>query len=553
MLDFPVWKTTLIVLACTLGLLMALPNLFYDRVERANDAEAAVEAGLTPPAGDLDLWPSWAPSNLVNLGLDLRGGAHVLVEVQVQDVYAEQMESLWPEVLRALRDVRDSVGTVRRQEDGPADVLRVRIGNQGGMAAARQAVQVLSQPILTITGAGANTLDIGQEGDDILTVTLSSAERAAVDERTMAQSLEIVRRRVDEAGTREPTVQRQGADRILIQVPGLGSAEELLALLGQTAKLTFNHVNGIVEDANARPSPGNLLYPSVEEPGIFYEVERRPVVSGEQLDDAQPGFDQANRPAVIFRFNPQGGRLFGEHTARNIGRQFAIVLDDQVISAPVIQDHIPGGSGQITGNFSVEETNRLSILLRAGALPAEIIPLEQRTIGPELGQDSVEAGRLAAIVGFVAVLVFMALGYGLFGIFANIALLINVGLILGLLSLIGATLTLPGIAGIVLTIGMAVDANVLVFERIREELGRARGPARAIEQGYQRALSAIIDANLTTFIAALILYAMGSGPVRGFAVTLGLGIFTSVFTAFFVTRMMVALWLRARAPKTVTV
>ena len=282
-------------------------------------------------------------------------------------------------------------------------------------------------------------------------------------------------------------------------------------------------------------------------------MQKTPVVTGEELTDAQPAFDQNGRPAVNFRFNPTGARLFGDYTAENIGAPFAIVLDNEVISAPVIQSHIPGGSGIITGQFSVEESTRLAVLLRAGALPAEVTYLEERTVGPELGQDSIDAGSIAAVLAFVAVLVFMAVSYGIFGVFANIALVINVGMIFGLLSVIGATLTLPGIAGIVLTIGMAVDANVLVFERIREELKTAKGPARAIELGYQKALSAIIDANITTFLTAVILYVMGSGPVRGFAITLALGIITSVFTAIYVTRLLIVLWFDRRRPKSIEV
>ncbi len=282
-------------------------------------------------------------------------------------------------------------------------------------------------------------------------------------------------------------------------------------------------------------------------------IENAPVVAGDDLVDAQPSFDQNGGAAVSFRFNTAGARRFGNYTADNIGSPFAIVLDNEVVSAPVIQSHIAGGSGIITGRFSVEETTNLAVLLRAGALPAKLTFLEERTVGPELGQDSIDAGKVATMVAFVAVLVFMFLSYGLFGVFANIALIINVGLIFGLLSLVGATLTLPGIAGIVLTVGMAVDANVLVFERIREELKTSKGPARAIELGYEKALSAILDANVTTFITAVILFVMGSGPVRGFAITLGLGIITSVFTAIFVTRLMVVIWFERRRPKTIEV
>jgi preprotein translocase subunit SecD len=370
----------------------------------------------------------------------------------------------------------------------------------------------------------------------------------------MRQSLEIIRRRVDEVGTREPTILRQGSDRILIQVPGIGSAAELKSIIGTTARLTFHPVKQAATAATApAPDGDTLVLPSAESPDAVYVLEAAPVVTGDELVDAQPAFDQNNRPAVSFRFNPTGARSFGDYTAANIGQLFAIVLDDEVISAPVIQSHIPGGSGIITGSFTVEESTELAVLLRAGALPARMEFLEERTIGPELGQDSIDAGRIAAVVSFVAVVVFMWASYGWFGMIANAALLLNVGLLIGLLSAIGATLTLPGIAGIVLTIGMAVDANVLVFERIREELKTARGPARAIELGYEKALSSIIDANLTTFLIAVILFAVGSGPVRGFSVTLGLGIITSVFTAVFVTRLMIVTWFEWRRPKTLTV
>ncbi|MGB1034787.1 MAG: protein translocase subunit SecD, partial [Primorskyibacter sp.] len=388
---------------------------------------------------------------------------------------------------------------------------------------------------------------------DILSVRLSDAERVAMDERTLQQSLEIIRRRIDEVGTREPTIQRQGTDRILIQVPGIGSADELKKIIGTTAQLTFQPVVGRAGSVDDIAGAGNEILPSLDDDGVFYILEQAPVVTGEDLVDAQPTFDQNNRPAVNFRFNPSGGRRFGDYTAENIGNPFAIVLDDEVISAPVIQAHISGGSGIITGNFSVEESTNLAVLLRAGALPAELDFLEERTIGPELGQDSIDAGRVATMVAFAMVLVFMALSYGLFGLFANLALILNIALLFGALSLIGATLTLPGIAGIVLTVGMAVDANVLVFERIREELRSSKGPARAIELGYERALSAIIDANITTFITAVILFAMGSGPVRGFAITLGLGILTSVFTAIFLTRLFIVMWFDRRRPKTIEV
>ena len=553
MLQIDLWKRLLIWTTVAVGLILAMPNTFYPRVEQHNDAVAAMELqGETPELLEQAAgWPSFLPSGLVNLGLDLRGGAHLLAEVQVDDVYAARLEALWPEVRDILRPERATIGTIRLQPSA-ADELRVRISQPENMARALELVRRLAQPVVSLTGALSNDLEVSADGSDIV-VRLSEAEQIATDERTMLQSLEIIRRRIDEVGTREPTIQRQGSERILIQVPGIGSAAELKEIIGTTAQLTFQPVIGRGTDQNASPGVGNEILPSLDEGGIFYTLEQAPVVTGEELVDAQPAFDQNGRPAVNFRFNPTGARKFGDYTAANIGNPFAIVLDDEVISAPTIQSHIPGGSGIITGNFSVEESTQLAVLLRAGALPAGLEFLEERTIGPELGQDSIEAGRIATIIAFVAVLVFMGLSYGLFGIFANVALIVNIGLIFGLLSLIGATLTLPGIAGIVLTVGMAVDANVLIFERIREELKTAKGPARAIELGYEKALSAILDANITTFITAVILFVMGSGPVRGFAITLGLGILTSVFTAIFVTRLLIIMWFERRRPKTIEV
>ena len=550
MLQIDLWKRVLIWAFCALGLLFALPNGFYTRVEAYNDAQKAIDLGGV--AGqEAASWPSFLPSSLVNLGLDLRGGAHLLAEVQVDDVYKARMKAIWPELRDILREERATIGTIRLQ-DGPADRLTVKISEPDGMARAVERAGGLAKPIASLNAVGSKDLVVASQ-DDILTIQLSDAEKAASDERTLRQALEIIRRRIDEVGTREPTIQRQGSNRILIQVPGIGSAEELKDLIGTTAQLTFQPVLNVVSDAETNAGFGNELLPSLDEAGKFYILEARPVVTGEDLVDAQPSFDQNGRPAVTFRFNPSGARRFGDYTAENIGSPFAIVLDSEVISAPVIQSHIPGGSGIITGNFSIEESTNLAVLLRAGALPATLEFLEERTIGPELGADSIEAGKIACLVAFGAVLIFMVLSYGLFGLFANIALIINIGLIFGFLSAIGATLTLPGIAGIVLTIGMAVDANVLIFERIREELKTAKGPARAIELGYERALSAILDANITTFITAVILFAMGSGPVRGFSITLGVGILTSVFTAIFVTRLLVIMWFERRRPRTLEV
>ena len=554
MLQIAAWKRFAIWAVCLTGLFLTFPNGFYSRVEQHNDAVAAIEAfGSTPEREEAaSVWPSFLPSSLVNLGLDLRGGAHLLAEVQVEDVYSERMDGYWLSVRDALVDIRDQVGFVERVQDAPAGELRVRISEPEEIDAAVNAVRGIAQPVASLSAVGARDIVVSSSGNTII-VSLSPEEKAATDSRTIQQSLEIIRRRVDEVGTREPTIQRQGADRILIQVPGIGSAEELKALIGTTARLTFHPVVRAAASANAVPGPGEILVQDLEIEEQYYVLESRAILTGEDLVDAQPGFDQNGLPSVTFRFNPSGARVFGQYTTENTGALFAIALDDRVITAPQIREPITGGSGQITGNFTVDSSTQLAILLRAGALPAEMIFLEERTIGPELGADSIEAGRIASIIAFVAVLVFMGLSYGLFGLFANIALVLNVGLLFGILSLLGATLTLPGIAGIVLTIGMAVDANVLVFERIREELKTAKGPSRAIELGYERALSAIIDANITTFITALILFALGSGPVKGFAVTLMIGIATSVFTAIFVTRLIIVMWFERKRPRTIEV
>ena len=543
MLQIALWKRVIIWLLCIGGLLIALPNAFYSRVETFNDAKLLNETS--------DKWPSFLPSSLVNLGLDLRGGAHLLAEVQVSDVYEQRMAALWPDVRDILRAERSKVGTIRLQK-GKSDELRIKLSNPTEIGTGINLLKALAKPVSSVGGIGKLDLDVVSEDDEII-VRLSDAERRATDDRTMQQALEIIRRRIDEVGTREPTIQRQGSERILIQVPGIGSASELKQLIGTTAQLTFQPVIAARVNAQSLAGSGQELLPALDDPSEFYLLDAGAVVTGEELVDAQPSFDQNGRPAVNFRFNPSGARKFGDYTAENIGNPFAIVLDNEVISAPTIQSHIPGGSGIITGSFTIEESTELAILLRAGALPAGLTFLEERTIGPELGADSIQAGKVACIVAFGAVLVFMAASYGLFGLFANVALLINVGLIFGLLSGIGATLTLPGIAGIVLTIGMAVDANVLIFERIREELVSAKGPARAIELGYEKAMSAILDANITTFIAAVILFIMGSGPVRGFSITLGLGIITSVFTAIFVTRLLIVMWFERRRPKAIEV
>ena len=553
MLQFSLTKKILIWVVVAVGFLFAIPNGFYSRVESVNDARMQLENGYTNPeiVKTASNWPSFLPSSLVNLGLDLRGGAHLLARVRVDQVYEARMDAYWPEVRNALRKERAIIGTIRRV-DGENYDLRVRISEPDKLERAVEVITALARPVTTLSGAGSKDIIVSSQ-DDMVIIELSEAEKIATDTRTMEQSLEIIRRRVDEAGTREPTIQRQGTDRVLIQVPGIGSAEELKSIIGKTAKLTFHKVIQRTSNSDERIKTRQVLLPAQDDEGVYYVLDKTPVINGDHLTDAQPAFDQNNRPAVSFRLNTSGARIFGQYTAENIGTPFAIVLDKEVVSAPTIQSHISGGSGIITGQFGVEETTLLSIQLRAGALPAELEYLQESTVGPDLGQDSIDAGTLACIVAFIAVLAFMILSYGLFGLFANVALIINVALIFAVLSIISGTLTLPGIAGIVLTVGMAVDANVLVFERIREELKKSKNPQKAIELGYERAFSAIIDANITTLIAAVILLIFGSGPVKGFAITLGIGIVTSVFTAIWVTRLLISIWIDRKRPKTIEI
>jgi preprotein translocase subunit SecD len=398
-------------------------------------------------------------------------------------------------------------------------------------------------------------------GRGLITTNDSQSYQISFDEaglielrnQTIEQSMEIIRRRIDPDGTKEPVIQRQGKDRVLVQLPGVDDPETIKRLLGRTAKLTFQLVDTSLTGAEAitrgRVPPGSVLLPGDGENSQSYVVEKRVMVSGEMLDGATASFDQNNRPSVSFTLNATGAKKFGRVTGSNIGRPFAIVLDGKVVSAPTIQSQI-FGSGQITGQFSVAETNELALILRAGALPAPLIVLEERSIGPGLGADSVVAGKIAAAVGLMLVIIYMLLSYGLFGALADVALMVNIILILAALSALQATLTLPGIAGIVLTMGMAVDANVLVFERIREELQRGRSVMAAIDGGYQRAISTIVDSNLTTLFAALFLYLFGSGPIKGFAVTLAIGILTSLFTAVMVTRLLIVIWLERKRPRT---
>ena len=539
------FRIFLILIVCLSAILFASPNFFYSTVDRKLNDVTQTSA-----------WPDFMPSTLVKLGLDLRGGVYMLLEVKTDDVIKEKFDFLWSDIRRSLVKKRKELGSIRRI-DSPSDQLKIEIGNQEGISFAIQEIEEFNSSTVLFSSrwSGSVTRDVLEISsvDNMIIIKFSNEQITALEKQVIDQSLEIIRRRVDETGTREPTIQKQGRKRVLVQVPGLGSSEELIALLGKTAKLTFNEVVSMDTSSNVPAKIDEIVVGSEQNEDLFFLLKKRPVVSGENLTNAQPSFDENGLPAVSFNFNPSAALKFGNYTKENIGSPFAIVLDEVVISAPTIRSHIPGGSGIITGNFSVEESNRLAILLRSGALPAEIEVLELRTIGPELGRDSINAGKLAALIGGLLVLVFMWLSYGLFGLFANVALMLNIILVMALLSIIGATLTLPGIAGIVLTIGMAVDANVLVFERIKEEINKNSSIYNSIRIGYEKALSSIVDANVTTMIAAVILFFFGSGPIKGFSVTLGLGIITSVFTALIITRLFIDLYMLFYKPKVLRV
>ncbi len=528
MLHFPQWKIILISLTCLAGVIFASPNLMSTK--------------------SLENLPTWVPHKRVHLGLDLQGGSHLLLKMSIDEILKETLEAIRDDVRQRLR--KERIGYTGLRSTQSSVLVRIRKAEDTERAYKELRKMIQQLPGSVFTGAGSADLSVSKDESDAITI---SPTEPAITERinsAMGAAIETIRRRVDELGTTEPNIQRQGRDRILVQVPGFDDPQKLKDIIGRTAKLSFHLVHPTVTPTDAKQSvrpPGYDIYASSDGFSQEYLLKKRAIVSGEDLVDSQPSFDQrTNEPVVTFRFNTSGARRFGKVTQANIGRPFAIVLDNKVISAPVIRDAILGGSGQISGSFTVESANNLSILLRSGALPATLTIVEERTVGASLGADSVRAGAYAALIGLIAVIVFILIAYGQFGIFATAALVLNLCLIIGTLSLLQATLTLPGIAGIVLTIGMAVDANVLIFERIREELRIGKSSINAIDSGYTRALGTILDANITTFIAAFILFWLGSGPVRGFAVTLSIGILTSVFTAFTVTRVMIAWWLKGK-------
>jgi protein-export membrane protein SecD len=524
MLYFQTWKVILILTACALGVIFSLPNLFS--------------------AATVDAWPGFVPKHQVSLGLDLRGGSQLLLEVDMASVEAERLNGLVDEIRGALLDAKLGYTGLSVSGDHVAFTLR-----DPGDLSALQAALLKLDPDLAVNLAATG----------VSTAKFSDASVLARQGSAVDQSIEIVRRRIDETGTKEPTIQREGTNRILVQLPGVADPEHVKDLLGQTAKMTFQLVDTEISPEDARTGnvpPDDVVLPAADpRPGLpsAYAVKRRVMVSGDTLTDAQPTFENGNEPVVSFTFDSVGGRRFADATSNNVGKPFAIVLDGKVISAPRINEPILGGRGIISGSFTVQSANDLALLLRAGALPAPLTVLEERTVGPDLGADSIRAGTTACLVGVTLVVIFMLVFYGLFGLFADIALFFNLCLMLASLSFLGATLTLPGIAGIALTMGMAVDANVLIYERIREELRGGRSMISSLQAGFERAFGTILDSHVTTLVAGILMFFLGSGPIKGFAVTLSIGVLTSLFSAILVTRFQIVTWLRRSKPKEIPI
>lgn len=516
MVQIPLWKRLLIIGTVVLAILFAAPNLFEKK-------------GDVAPTGIM----SWLPHKTVNLGLDLQGGSYLLLQVDLDTVTKQRSEDLVSSLRPALRE--KNIG-YKRLAAIPGGGVRVTLRDVADTDKVREAIATLD-----------NTLTISATGDAVQGVFSDMAVKQLKDE-IISQSVEIVRRRIDETGTNEPIIQRQGDDRIIVQLPGLDDPDRVKQLLGRTAKLSFHLVNMDVASSNTRETGGDMVLPMAEQPGQTLAVNRRAEITGDMLVTAAYAQDQNGQPAVSFRFNPIGTKKFCDLSRTNVNKLFAIVLDGTIISAPVIREPICGGSGQISGNFTLKEANDLAILLRAGALPAPLHIIEERTVGPTLGADSIDAGKKAALLGLGFVFVLMVGSYSLFGLFSCIGMLVNLAICFGFLSLIQATLTMPGIAGLVLTVCVSVDANVLIYERIREELRTGRSPISAIDNGFKIAFGTILDANMTGLFAALILYMLGTGPIKGFAVTTAIGTVASFFTAISVVRLMIVYWLGRRRP-----
>ncbi len=531
--DFPLWKVWLLTALLVVGILLSIPSLLTEQQR--------------------EQIPDFLPQPAINLGLDLSGGVHILLEAQTEEFLATRLQTMSDRIEDAMDDQepRIRIGDVSRS--GGRIAFTVRDEAQLDMAMER--VRELTEGV-GLTGQRNWNVENVDSFQVVVTPTSAGID-AAVDD-AVGTATEVVRNRIDELGTREPTIIRQGDDRIVVQVPGLEDPQALIRLLGQTASLEFRLVNmdanaDLERAANCQAPIGSEALPwanpEMDGTGCVI-VQRRVTVSGDQLVNAQQSFDpQTNEVTVDLTFDGAGGRAFGRASQENVGRLFAIILDGEVLSAPYFREPILGGQAQVSGSFTVQSANELAIALRSGRLPIELAPIENRTVGPELGQESIELGGLAGIIATVAVMAFMFVTYGRFGIYANIALALNLFLILAIMAMMNATLTLPGIAGFILTVGVAVDANVLINERIREEQRRGRRILDAVQTGYKEASRAIFDANITNFIGGVLLFSFGSGPVRGFAVVLVIGIATSVFTAVTITRMLVAVWIRRNRPK----
>ncbi len=520
MLSFPRWKVWGISLLCVIGVLMAVPSFL--------------------PANAFNTLPGWVQAIRVNLGLDLAGGSQLLLEAQVSDVARQRAETMEENVRREMRRAGIQIGEVSTANNQLSFVVR----NPAQVGEARRIAGTQIQPI---GFSSAADWSVGADGTRVVMRQTSAGLDAATDQ-AMDVARDIIDRRINALGTLEPTIIRQGDNRILVQVPGLQDPEALKNLIGRTARLEFKLVTVPPQQVGEGPPPAGSQYLPMAEGGRI-GVARRAMVTGDQIVDARQAFDQDNSPVVTINFDTTGSRRFAKVTQENVDRPFAIILDNVVLSAPNIEEPILGGSAQIRGSFTVQTANELAISLRSGRLPVELTVVEERTVGPELGRDSIQKGVIASIIATLAVILFMLITYGRFGVYTTIGLVLNALMIVGIMAFFNATLTLPGIAGFVLTIGAAVDANVLINERIREEQRRGRRLHDALEAGYREASTAIFDANITNVIAAVLMFYFGSGPIRGFAVVLMIGIVTSVFTAVNVTRMLVALWVRRARPK----
>jgi preprotein translocase subunit SecD len=526
MLDFPRWKVFSISLVILLGILFAVPS--------------------TLPADLKAKYPTWLPSATINLGLDLAGGSQLLLEADQTDFAKNRFQKMEEQVITEIRrSPRVEIGDISTQ--GGRLSFMVRDPSQLDTAVER--LRAITRPTGTFSGQRDWDVQVVDTTRVVMTPTAAGTTRALNDAMTSAR--DVVRRRIDPQGTKEVTVINQGSDRILVEVPGVEDPEALKSLIGQTARLEFKLVDLTADQAQVQQGhapPGSQVLLMADGSGGI-AVKRRVMVDGDQLVDAKQSFDQDGRPVVSITFNTAGARRFGRVTQENVNKPFAIILDDKVLSAPNINEPILGGQAQISGNFTVETANQLAVSLASGKLPVKLNVIEERTIGPELGKDSIQKGILASVIATVSVILFMIVTYGRFGLYTTYGLIVNALLILGIMAVFNASLTLPGIAGFVLTIGAAVDANVLINERIREEQRRGRKVVDAIETGYREASTAIFDANITNVIAAVLMWYFGSGPIRGFAVVLMIGIVTSVFTAVNFTRMLVALWVRRKRPR----